>query len=56
MPFQKKRSPLTLRADELNVLQAIGTSRTESYSTAKRARILLGYAQGESISSIARTK
>lgn len=54
MPFKKKRSPLLLEEKGVKILENIAASRTEPYSKVKRARILLGYARGESISSIAR--
>lgn len=54
MPFKKKRSPLHLDEKDIKILEDIAASRTESYSKVKRSRMLLGYARGESISSIAR--
>jgi transposase len=54
MPFQRKRSALALGEKEVVFLQSIASSRTEPYSKVKRAKILLAYGRGESISSIAR--
>jgi transposase len=54
MPFQKKRSPLSLEMEDLKFLENLATSRSEPYSKVRRARMLLAYAQGESISRIAR--
>jgi transposase len=54
MPFQKKRSGLTLRADEMAQLNEIANSRSEPYARVTRARMLLAYAGGEKISAIAR--
>lgn len=53
MPFQKKRGRLTLRADEVAQLNEIAASRSEPYAKVKRAGILLAYAAGERISTIA---
>jgi transposase len=54
MPFRRKRSPLLLGVKEVEFLETIAASRTEPYAKVKRARMLLAYARGESISSIAR--
>ena len=54
MPFQSKRSPLKLEQKGVAFLENFSASRTEQYSKVKRARILLTYARGESISGIAR--
>ncbi len=54
MPFKRKRSPLVLRQEEITFLEGIASSRTESYSKVKRAKMLMAYARGESISKIAR--
>lgn len=56
MPFQSKRSPLKLEQKDVAFLENLSTSRTEPYSRVKRAKILLSYARGESISGIARTE
>jgi len=54
MPFRRKRATLLLEGDVRDRLQKLSNSRTESASRVERARILLGYASGESVSSIAR--
>lgn len=54
MPFQSKRSPLKLEQKDITFLENLSASRTEPYAKVKRARILLAYAAGESISGIAR--
>lgn len=54
MPFKSKRSPLVLEEMDVLFLQSMATSRTEPYAKVKRARILLAYSRGETISSIAR--
>jgi transposase len=54
MPFKKKRSALFLQPEDVKVLEGIAASRTEGYAKVTRARIILAYARGESISSIAR--
>lgn len=54
MPFQRKRSPLLLVEKDVTFLEDVATSRTEPYCKVKRARMLLAYARGESVSSIAR--
>ena len=54
MPFKKKRSPLLLEEKDIKILENIAASRSEPYARVRRARMLLGYSRGESISSIAR--
>lgn len=54
MPFQRRRSSLVLEENEVKFLENLASSRTEPYSKVKRAKMLLAYARGESISSIAR--
>ena len=54
MPFQSKRSRLKLEQKDIAFLENLSSSRTEPYAKVKRARILLAYAGGESISGIAR--
>jgi transposase len=54
MPFQSKRSQLKLQKEDLLTLQNIASSRTEPYAKVKRAKILLAYSRGETISAIAR--
>jgi len=55
MPFLRKRAMLTLDDETRNNLRAISVSRTEPAARVERARILLGYAGGESVSAIARS-
>lgn len=54
MPFERKRPMLILTKEETEVLEKIANSRTESYAKVRRARILLAYSSGDTISSIAR--
>ena len=54
MPFKRKRSSLVLRQEDITFLEGIASSRTEPYSKVKRAKMLMAYARGESISKIAR--
>jgi transposase len=54
MPFTRKRSDLILREEEKSRLTDMSRSRTGSHATVQRARILLAYAEGMPISSIAR--
>ena len=54
MPFKSKRSPLELEKKDIEFLENLTSSRTEQYAKVKRARILLAYARGETISGIAR--
>lgn len=56
MPFQRKRSSIELNEKDFAFLEKLSTLRTESYSKVKRARILIAYARGESISAIARNE
>ena len=53
MPFKRKRSSLVLRQEEITFLEGITSSRTEPFSKVKRAKMLMAYARGESISRIA---
>jgi transposase len=43
-----------LEEKDAKILESIAASRTEPYSKVKRAKMLLAYARGESISGIAR--
>lgn len=54
MPFERRRPTLMLSDTVRSKLQALSTSRTESATHVERAQMLLGYASGESVSSIAR--
>jgi hypothetical protein len=53
MPFKSKRAPLILSVEEKEKLTVISKSRTEAKSAVERAKILLGYTKGETVSSIA---
>jgi transposase len=54
MPFQRQRPELVLSSQEKERLTILSRSRTEPTGRVKRAKMLLDYAAGESISSIAR--
>jgi len=54
MPFQRKKPALELSDEVRKRLEAITVSRTEGVARVERARILLGYANGASIYSLAR--
>jgi transposase len=54
MPFQSTKAKLVLQEDELKRLQAITRSRTESSGFVERAKIILEYHEGATISKIAR--
>ena len=54
MPFVSHRAKLQLIADEVNELSRISRSRTESLSRIQRARMLLAYFEGETVSAIAK--
>lgn len=53
MPFKSKRPPLRLTPEETARLTLVAKSRTEGASCIQRARLILAYASGESISSLA---
>ena len=53
MPFQSRKPGLTLSSEVKGKLEAFSRSRTKPSRTAERARILLGYADGRSVGSIA---
>jgi len=55
MPFESQRSPLILDEETRGALEQISRSRTEPNHRVERARILLAYAAGESVSSVARS-
>lgn len=55
MPFESKRAELKLTSEDRTMLNRISRSRTEASQRVERARILLAYADGETISAIART-
>ena len=54
MPFQSTRPKLALSDDDLNALTGITKSRSESIGRVERAKILLEYHNGATISEIAR--
>jgi len=54
MAAGRRRAMLLLETNVRDRLEKLSNSRTESASTVERAQMLLGYAGGESISSIAR--
>ena len=54
MPFKSRRAPLVLNEETRRQLDLIGRSRTEPRHRVDRARILLKYAAGESVSAVAR--
>lgn len=54
MPFQSSRSPLILEPKDQCELERLATARTAPLVQVQRARILLAYAAGCSVSAIAR--
>jgi len=54
MPFRSQRAKLVLSVDIQQRLTTLASSRTEPAQRVQRARILLAYALGETISAIAR--
>jgi transposase len=54
MPFVSKRPKLQLSDNDLEKLKKISRSRTEALSRIERAKIILFYYEGETVSSIAR--
>ncbi len=56
MPFQRQRPDLLLTDEQRSTLTAVSRSRTEQQRRVERARILLAYADGETVSAIARTQ
>jgi len=54
MPFVSKRAKLQLSAEDMDSLIQTSRSRTESLSKVHRAKILLAYHRGDSISQVAR--
>ncbi len=54
MPFKSTRAKLDFTPGEVAKLETISKSRTESLSSIERAKILLAYNQGETVSAIAR--
>lgn len=54
MPFQSRRAPLILEAEARAELERISRSGTEAHQRVERAKMLLAYASGETVSAIAR--
>ncbi len=54
MPFVSRRPQLQLSSKELEALNKISHSRTEGLSRVERAKMLLAYYDGKSVSSIAK--
>lgn len=55
MPFESKKEKLLLTDTEREMLQKISQARTEEYRRVERARMLLLYADGLSVTKIAET-
>lgn len=55
MPFVSRRAPLVLDQEVHSQLQGISRSRREPGHRAQRARMLLLYAEGKSVSAVARS-
>jgi len=55
MPFESKRAKLTLTAEERAMIETVARSRTEQAQRVERAKMLLAYQSGQSVSAIART-
>ncbi len=55
MPFQSKRAKLKLDPEIVASLERIGRSRTQSSQRIEGAKVLLMYARGSSLSTIARS-
>ena len=54
MPFRSRRARLVIEDDLRGTLERIARSRSESAQRVERARILLAYAGGQTVSAIAR--
>ncbi len=54
MPFQSQKEPLQLTEKERKHLRSLSNSRTEPLQRIERARMLLAYGSGETVSAIAR--
>ena len=54
MPFRSRRAQLVIEDDLRGILDRIARSRSESAQRVERARILLAYAGGRTVSAIAR--
>lgn len=55
MPFVSRRPSLKVSEGEVETLERIANSRTEASRRVQRARILLGYHRGKTVSEISRT-
>ena len=55
MPFKSRRAELQVGADERVALERISRSRKESAHRVERAKMLLDYSNGATVSAIART-
>ena len=54
MPFKRKRPKLTINQEVQQKIEKIATSRSESASRIERAKIILKYSKGVTVSAIAR--
>lgn len=54
MPFERRRPELLLTPDARETLRALSRSRSEPAARVARAQIMLSYADGETVSAIAR--
>jgi transposase len=54
MPFERKRPLIRLNREEIIYLQELSRSRTEAAQRVERAKIILSYSDGVSVSAIAR--
>ncbi len=54
MPFESRRAKLMLTNSARKELTTVSRSRTEAKARVERAQILLRYADGESVSAVAR--
>lgn len=54
MPFASRRAPLELAPDVREELKRLSSSRTEPLGTVERAGMMIAYADGQSVSAIAR--
>ncbi|MCW3133024.1 MAG: hypothetical protein N2V78_01665 [Methanophagales archaeon] len=55
MPFVSKKPKLKLSKEERNILRSVSRSRTMPLRTVERAKMILGYYEGDTISAIARS-
>ena len=55
MPFRRQRAELLIGDDVRLELERVSRSRTDSVRRVERAKMLLGYAAGETVSAIARS-